>query len=117
MDLIVHKCNVKLIDAQPASLTSIVSNPLEIQSFSLFCVQFSFSSDFNAIDPEIKVLGSNSLDQPFVAIDTHEPPPAAGTSYSYMVNVERAGYAYVKLSYTCASGTGTITATLNGKVI
>lgn len=117
MDIIVHKCNVKLIDAQSAALTSIVSDPLEINGFSLYCAQFSFSSDFNAVDPEIKVLGSNSLDQPFVAIDIHEPPPSAGTSYSYMVNVERAGYAYVKLSYTCASGMGTITATLNGKVI
>lgn len=117
MDIIVHKCNVKLIDAQSAALTSIVSDPVNIQSFSLYCVQVSFSSTFNAVSPEIKILGSNSVDEPFVSVATYTPVAAGGTAYSYMLNVEKAGYALVKVSYTCASGAGTITATLNGKVI
>ena len=117
MDIIVHKCNVTLLDAEDASQTSVVSEPFNIQSFSLYCVQVSFSSTFNAVDPEIKIMGSNSLDAPFVAVDIYTPSSAGGTAYSYMLNVEKAGYAFVKVSYTCASGVGSITATLNGKVI
>ncbi len=117
MDIIVHKCNVTLFDAEAASQTSVVSEAFNIQSFSLYAAQFVFSSDFNAVDPEIKVLGSNDKDAPFAAVDTYVPSAAGGTSYSYLLNVEKAGYAFVKFSYTCASGVGTITATLNGKVI
>jgi hypothetical protein len=117
MDIIVHKLNVKLLDEVSAALTSVVSDPINLQSFSLYAVQFVFSSNFNAVDPEVKVLGSNSLDAPFTEINVFTPSAAAGTSYSYLLNVEKAGYAFVKLAYTCASGVGTISATINGKVI
>ena len=117
MDFIVHKCNVKLFDAENASQTSIVSDAVNIQSFSLFSVQFVFSSTFTAVTPVIKVLASNDENAPFFVVDTYNPGAAGGTSYSYLLNVQKAGYAFVKVSYQCASGSGTITATLNGKVI
>jgi hypothetical protein len=117
MDIIVHKCNVKLLDNIDASQTSVVSEALDIQSFSLYCAQFVFSSNFASVDGKIQVLVSNDKNAPFVAVDTHAAPNATGTSYSYLINVEKAGYAFVKLKYSCTSGVGTITGIVNGKVI
>lgn len=112
MDFVVHRLNKKLLDGVNAS-SSHTSDALDIQSFSLYCAQFSWSG-FSAVDPVIKILASNSLSEPFVEIDTYVP---AGTTGGRLVNVEKAGYAYVKISYTCSSGAGVITASINGKVL
>jgi len=110
-DFVVHKLNVKLLDAVSAS-SDIDSDPLNIQSISLYCVQISWSL-FSAVNPAIALLASNSPDEPFVQVDSFIP---TGTTGGRMINVEKAGYAYVKISYTCDSGSGIITASINGKV-
>lgn len=113
MDLIVHKLNVKLLDNINASSTSVLSDPISIQGFSLYCVHYSWSG-FSAVDPLLEILGSNSLDQPFVTIDNYIP---SGITGGRLVNVEKAGYAYVKIKWSCTSANGAITASINGKVI
>lgn len=110
-DFVVHKLNVKLLDAVSAN-SNIDSDPLNIQSISLYCVQISWSG-FSAVNPAITLLASNSSDEQFVPVDSFIP---TGTTGGRMINVEKAGYAYVKISYTCDSGSGTITASINGKV-
>lgn len=110
-DFVVHKLNVKVLDNIDAG-TAIESEPLNIQSISLYCVQATWES-FSAINPVITISGSNSLVEPFVQIDGFIP---IGTTGGRLVNVEKAGYAYVKISYSCVSGSGTINVSINGKV-
>lgn len=112
MDIIVHKCNVKLLDGVNMS-SNHTSDAFNIQSFSLYCAQFAWSG-FSGVDALIEILGSNSLEEPFISVDTYTP---SGTTGGRLVNVEKAGYAYIKLKYSCSSGMGTLTASINGKVI
>lgn len=113
MDLIVHKLNVKLLDNINASSTSVLSDAISIQGFSLYCVHYNWSA-FSAIDPLLEILASNSLDQPFSVVDSYIP---SGTTGNRLVNVEKAGYAYIKIKWSCTSASGAITASVNGKVI
>lgn len=110
-DLIVHKLNVKLLDNVDAG-SNIESDPLNIQSISLYCMQVTWDS-LSAVNPVISLSGSNSLDEPFVQIDAFIPVDSQG---GRLVNVEKAGYAYIKAVYSCFSGSGTITVSINGKV-
>ena len=112
MDIIVHRLYKKLLDGVSAS-SNHLSDALDIQSFSLYCVQYSWSG-FSAVNPLIKIYASNNLSEPFVEIDSYVP---AGTTGGRIVNVEKAGYALIKIGYSCSSGAGIITASVNGKVL
>lgn len=111
-DFIIHRLNVKLFDNLDASDTSAESVAFNIQSISLFSYQVNWSS-FSAVNPLIKLYATNSLDQDFVQIDSFIP---TGTSGGRIVNVEKAAYGFIKVEYTCTSGSGLITASINGKV-
>lgn len=110
-DFVVHKLNIKLLENVDAG-SSVESEPLNIQSISLYCMQVTWA-DLSAINPIVTLSGSNSLDEPFVQIDSFIPIDSDG---GRLVNVEKAGYAYVKVSYSCFSGSGTINVSINGKV-
>lgn len=110
-DFVVHKLNIKILDNVDAG-TSIESEPINIQSISLYCLQVTWNS-FSAINPEVSLLGSNSLDENFVQIDGFIPNGITG---GRLVNVEKAGYAYIKVLYSCTSGSGQLTVSINGKV-
>lgn len=110
-DFVVHKLNIKLLDGIDAG-TSIDSDPINIQSISLYCLQITWSA-FSAVNPQVALLGSNSLDENFVQIDGFIP---SGTTGGRLVNVEKAGYAYIKVAYSCDSGSGQLTVSINGKV-
>jgi hypothetical protein len=110
-DFIVHKLNVKLLNNINAS-ANIASDPLNIQSISLYCIQATWES-LTAINPIITLYGSNNLDEPFIQIDSFIP---TGTKGGRLINVEKAGYAYVKVAYSCTSGSGKINVSINGKV-
>lgn len=110
-DFVVHKLNIKLLNNIDASLNT-ESDPIDIQSISLYCVHVSWSG-FSAVNPVITVSASNSLSEPFVQVDSFIP---VGPTGGRLLNVEKAGYAYVKISYSADSGAGSITASINGKV-
>lgn len=111
-DLIVHKLYVPAINSTNAGV-GFISQPVDIKGFSLYCVQMSWSS-LSVVSPLITVSGSNSLDEPFAAIDTFVP---TGSNGSRLLNVEKAGYNYVQVAYTVTSGSGNLKVTINGKVL
>lgn len=111
-DFTIHKLNVKLLDGIDASQTSVASSPLNVQSISFFSYQITWTG-FTATSPVVTILASNSLSEQFIAIDSFIP---TGTTGGRLINVEKAGYAFVKVTYSCATGAGTLTASINGKV-
>lgn len=110
-DYIVNKLNIKLFDNISAA-SNIVSEPLNIQSIYCFCVQITWKN-FSARNPKISLLVSNSLEEEFVEIDNFTP---TGNLGGEIINIERAGYGFIKIQYSCSSGTGNITVSVNGKV-
>lgn len=110
-DYVIHRLYTKLLDGVDAG-SSVDSEPFNIQSISLYNLQASWK-EFSAVNPLITLSGSNSLDEPFIQIDAVIP---SGTTGGRLVNVEKAGYAYIKVSYSCDSGSGEITVSINGKV-
>jgi hypothetical protein len=116
MDFVVHKLNVKLTDEQAAD-ANYTSEPFNIQSFSLFCVQFYWEDiAFSTLAPTLDIYGSNSLDAPFSSINVGFALSAGDNSS--LVNVEKAGYAYIKIVYNKRDATaGKVSAIINAKVI
>lgn len=107
----VHHINtITLMDNINAS-SNYISNSLNINDFVLYCIQFSWAG-FSAPTSAIYTEGSND-NTTWTAVDTFIP---SGTTGSRLLNVEKAGYAYVRLRYTQSGGAGTIKAILNGKV-
>lgn len=110
-DFIVNKLNIKLFNKISAS-SNKESEVLNIQSVSSICVQTTWNS-FSAVNPKISVLASNSLEELFVEIDEIIP---TGSSGGEILNIQRAGYGFIKAIYTCVSGSGDITLSINGKI-
>lgn len=110
-DYIIHKLNIKLLENVNAG-TNYESAPLNIQSISLYCLQATWSG-LSAVNPVIALYGSNNLDETFIQIDSFIPVGSVG---GRLINVEKAGYAYIKVAYTCSSGSGVINVSINGKV-
>lgn len=116
MDLVVHKLNVKLLDNKPAT-ASYISEPFSVQSFSLFCIHHYWSGvAFTMSAPTIDVYGSNNLDAPFVSLGVGIA--LSSGSNGYLVNFEKAGYAYIKIVYNANTATaGTVSTYINAKVL
>ena len=116
MDFVVHKLNVKLTDEQIAT-ANYTSEPFNIQSFSLFCIHFYWENiAFTTLAPTIDVYGSNSLDAPFASLGVGFALSAGNNSS--LLNVEKAGYAYIKIVYNKRDATaGKVSAIINAKVI
>jgi hypothetical protein len=89
-----------------------VSDPLNINSFVLYAIQFSWDSFATLTSAVVSTEGSND-GSIWTSIDTFIP--STGTA-SRILNVEKAGYAFVRISYNQVGASGTLKAILNGKV-
>ncbi len=84
-----------------------------IQGLTCYAVQ-SVWKDFNS-DSNARIITSGSNDGiTYTQIDSITP---TGTTGSYLLNVEKAGYRFVKVAYTQRSGVGTLNTTISGKII
>jgi len=107
----VHHINtITLMDNINAS-SNYTSSSLNINDFVLYAIQFSWTG-FSATSCVMYTEGSNDSSV-WTAVDTFVP---SGTTGSRILNVEKAGYAYVRVRYTQSGGAGIIKAILNGKV-
>ena len=105
-----HLGKFTLLDGINAS-SNYTSAPLDINSFVLYAIQFSWTG-FSAATANIYTEGSNDGNT-WTVVDGFIP--STGTA-SRLLNVEKAAYAFVRVRYTQTTGSGTITAILNGKV-
>jgi hypothetical protein len=95
------------------------SNSLDAPFASLgvgFALSAGNNIAFTTLAPTIDVYGSNSLDAPFASLGVGFALSAG--SNSSLLNVEKAGYAYIKIVYNKRDATaGKISAIINAKVI
>lgn len=122
MDLVVHRLRKNLAN-DSTTLTSTInisgstftSASVDIQGFSLYCIQFSYNSVSTAA-ATLTVQGSadgliwTDVDSSIAAV--------SASASSRLLNVEKAGYAYVRIKV--APSTGTVNgfkAIINGKVL
>lgn len=114
---VVHQQNTKLFDSITVSGND-KSKPIIINSYSLYAIQHVWSGTSGAF--QIIVEGSNfdtTDDDYFTVIDITNVTAANSPKGNRLVNVEKAGYAYVRVRISFASGGGTLTSVLNGKVL
>ncbi len=122
MSTIVHQQNTNLFYPIPGSGTTISitenisTQPVNINGFSLYCVQHIWSDVSGSW--QIIIEGSNvdgdKTDNDYTTIDiTVMGSVPAGNR---MVNVEKAGYSFVRVRVAYTSGGGTLRSILNGKV-
>jgi hypothetical protein len=105
-----HLGKFVLMDNINAS-SNYTSNPLDINSFVIYAIQFSWTG-FSAPTSAIYTEGSNDGNT-WTIVDSFIPNAGTG---SRLLNVEKAGYAFVRVRYSQLGGAGTINAILNGKV-
>jgi hypothetical protein len=116
-DLIVHKQNTLFFDSQTVS-GAITSDPININGYSLYCVQHVWSGASGSW--QIIVEGTNfntSDDAYYTTVDITNITASNVPTGNRMLNVEKAGYAYVRVRIAHTSGGGTLTSLLNGKVL
>lgn len=102
----------KLLDVVSMdSIQSTVGYP--IQPVTCYCFQSSWTGFNGDSTARITTYASND-DIIYTQIDAIAP---TGTTGSYMLNVEKAAYRFVKLIYTQTSGSGNLTVTISGKAI
>src|SRR5574343_537016 len=109
MDFIVHKCKIPMCSSQALN-ANYTSDAVNIQSFSLYAIQFvwsGYTTGTVTIYTEASNDGTN-----FTVVDSFI---ISTDPTSYILNVEKAGYEQVRIRVAQTSGTGTLTATLNGK--
>lgn len=122
MDFVVHRLRINLVDGSTnlATTTNIsgstfTSDAVDIQGFSLYCIQFSYNSVSTAA-ATLTVQGSAD-GLVWTDVDCSVAPVSASAS-SRLLNVEKAGYAFVRIKV--APSTGTVSgfkAIINGKVL
>lgn len=108
MELPIHLYNTKLLDAvsMGANASSSSKNINETRSFA---VQVSWTGTSPV--GTITIFGSND-DSNYTSLTTVS---VAANSGSSLYNASDAGYSFVKVTYTFTSGTGSLTAIINGK--
>ena len=111
MDFVVHKSKITMCSGQSLS-ASFTTASVDIQSYSLYALQFSWSG-YSTGSVTVETQGSND-DTTFTTIDSFI---ISTNPTSYILNVEKAGYSNVRVKVTSSSGTGTLTAIINGKVL
>lgn len=102
----------KIFNAQAVSSTtsynSLTTNITNLDNISL---QIDWTGT-NA--GSFDVLVSND-DQTFHSLNVPNLPTASGSSGGFIINLNQVGQPYIKLSYTNASGSGVLTASIFGK--
>jgi hypothetical protein len=86
-----------------------------INGYSLYCIQhiWSGASGSWSVIVEGSNVPGNKTDSDYSAIDTTVISTASGNR---LINVERAGYSFVRVRIAYTSGGGTLTSILNAKV-
>ena len=110
MDKVTHVLNKKLLNAVTMD-TDLVSPVQNIQQVAAIAVQHIWSGASGTL--LLTVEGSNDGDN-FTVIDTTNIVSASG---SKLLNIEKAAYAYLRISLDQTTGAGTLTSILNGKAI
>jgi hypothetical protein len=97
------------INAQSMA-SNITSTGVNLDSVSRVAIQAAWSgtSPVGAIN----VLGSND-DSTYSSIATNSVSTNTG---DWLVNIENPAFRFVKVTYTATSGTGSLTATISGKI-
>lgn len=113
----IQKFNSKSIDSGDMS-GNLKSDPLEIKEAALICIQAKWSG--SGLSGSLSIQGSNfPLDQ--LSDDSNWTEISSATistdSGNTMLNIDRAGQAYIRVVYTSLSGAGSLTVLINGKVI
>lgn len=84
-----------------------------IQGITCYAVQFSWTS-FSGDGTEIINTNGSNDGIIWTVVDSFIP---TGTTGNRMLNVEKAGYRFIQLTYVPGSTTGTLTASISGKII
>lgn len=119
MDFVVHRQNTKVFVNINMS-TSNTSAPIPANSFSLYALQawwtgFTASaSDLIIIEATNDISDTIDSNKVYTQIDAFIP---VGTTGSVMLNVEKAGYAIIRIRYVTSGATGTLNTILNGKIM
>jgi uncharacterized protein YxjI len=112
MNLIIHQINQKLFDNHDMT-SDESSDSININNYSLYAVQYIFDS-FAGIGFDVNLEVSNDGEN-FSVLDTFTSTDASG---SFMVNVEKAGYSFVRVSLEGDTVTaGNLTVIFNGKML
>jgi len=104
-----HLFNDALIDAQSMS-SDITSDPYNINEAISFSVQAIWSNGSSPVG-DFVLQGSND-NSTFTDLTSGS---VSGNSGSILINVEKPAYAWIRLFYDRTSGSGTLTAIVNGK--
>lgn len=108
--IIIHQLNKKLFENQTVS-TSITSEAININAYSLYAVQHVWTGATGTWSIIIEVSNNG------VNFDPVDVTNVTGTSGSRMVNVEKAGYSWVRVRVNYTSGGGTLETTFNSKIL
>lgn len=96
-----------------ANMNANISAIQAVQGITVFCIQ-AFWTGFN-LDSTARITISASNDGVnYTQIDSILPTSATN---SYMINVEKCGYRFVRVAYTQTAGAGTLGVTISGKII
>ncbi len=115
--VVVHQQNTNFLDNFTVSANS-TSDPINIDAYSLYCVQHVWSGASGSF--QIIIEASNfdtDEDQYYTTIDITNVTVANSPVGNRMVNVEKAGYAFVRIRIAFTSGGATLTSKLNGKIL
>ena len=98
-----------------SSMAATINSPIEsIQPLTCFAIQSNWTGFTGDAGARITTYGSND-GITFTSVDAVAP---TGTTGSYLLNVEKAGYRFVKVIYTqTTTPTGSLFVSISGKAI
>ncbi len=105
--------NIRFFDSINANANS-TSAVIEISGITCYAAQFSWSG-FSAGAATIVTEATNDdnlTTRVFTSVDSFIP---SGTTGNRILNVEKAGYKYIRFTYTQTTGAGTILGIVNAK--
>lgn len=109
---ITNVANIKLFDELDMSGDS-ESNSEEIQNVTCIAIQYIWTGFNEDVTASISTQGSND-DTNWATVDSFIP---TGASSNRLLNIEKAGYAFIRCSYDQTAGVGSLTVILNSKAI
>ena len=109
MELPIHQFNLTVINAQSMG-DNITGTAVNINEVITYAVQAVWSAGSTPVG-SLSIKGSNNnIDYTEVSASS-----ISGNSGSIIVNVEKPGYAWVRVDYVRTSGDGTLSCTVNSK--
>lgn len=112
LELIQNVLNKVLLDNVDMS-TAQPSEQQSIEGITCYAVQFNWTG-FTGDGTETISTSASNDGITWTAVDTFIP---TGTTGSRMLNVEKAGYRFVRIFYVPGTTVGNLTAHISGKVI